>query len=57
MTDLTPEEEETLKELAGAYQTAKRAGKAVAVALVGILGFVVLLSQAWEVVKVKFGLH
>jgi hypothetical protein len=53
--DLTPEQEGTLRELLSAYQVAKKAGKFIAAVFIGLLGLVVLLSQAWDAVKHKVG--
>jgi hypothetical protein len=50
-------DDELLKELAGAYRTAKMGGRFLVAVLLGILGFIVLFSQAWEIIKTKFGLH
>ncbi len=48
-------DDELIKELVGAYRTAKMGGKFLVAVLLGFLGFVVLLSQAWDIVKVKLG--
>ncbi len=50
-------DDELLKELVGAYRTAKTGGKFLAFVLIGFLSFIVLLSQAWDIVKLKIGFH
>jgi hypothetical protein len=51
---LTEEDEKSLGELASAYRLAKRAGKFFVALFVGILGIVVLSSQAWEAISKFF---
>jgi H+/gluconate symporter-like permease len=53
--NLTPDQEDTLRELIGAYQVAKKAGKFIVALFIGMLGLIVLLSQAWDAVKHKVG--
>ena len=50
-------DDELLKELVGAYRTAKSAGRFIGISLVGVLGFIVLVSQAWDIIKAKLGFH
>lgn len=57
MSERTPEEEEALSRLAGAYVVVEKVGKFLAYCFVGLLGFIVLVSQAWDVIKAKFGFH
>ena len=60
MSELTPEEEAALKSFLSWYEPLSNAGKVgkfLAIAAASILGFIVLASQAWDVVKLKLGFH
>ena len=50
-------DDELLKELVGAYRTAKMGGKFIVAVLLGLLGFIVLFSQAWDIIRAKLGFH
>lgn len=50
-------DDELLKELVSAYRTAKMGGKFIVTILLGFLGFIVLFSQACDVIKAKLGFH
>ena len=52
---ITDEDEQILIDMLSAYKAARRAGRFVAVCVVGLLGFIVLVSQAWDAVKAKLG--
>lgn len=55
MSGLTPEQQASLVELVEAYRIAKKAGKFIGILFMGLLGFIVLLSQAWDAIKIKLG--
>ncbi len=48
---ITPEDEQLLVDLLAAYKQARRIGKFFGMLVVGSLGFIVLLFQAWEAFK------
>lgn len=52
---ISDEDEQILIDMLSAYKVARKAGKFVAMLIVGLLGFIVLLSQAWDAVKAKLG--
>lgn len=52
---LTPEEEIALKELARVVVSFRRIGKIAFYVIGGILGTIVLVTQAWSGIKMFFG--
>lgn len=52
---ITDEDEQILIDMLSAYKMARKAGKFFAVCIVGVLSFIVLVSQAWDAVKAKLG--
>jgi hypothetical protein len=52
---ITDEDEQILIDMLSAYKMVRKAGKFVAVCVVGLLGFIVLVSQAWDAVKLRLG--
>ena len=52
---LTPEEEAALKELARVVVSFRRIGKITIYVIGGILGAIVLVTQAWSGIKMLFG--
>lgn len=60
MSEFSEEEKQLIHDFLAVYKRSLKMGKFFGMVVVAVLGFVVLLSQAWDAVKnlfVKLGAH